>query len=90
EVQAEQSSVRGARPIWLTRGRDPAWSPDGARIAFAAENVSSWDLQLISAAPAPRWPLRAQQAIGLLLLGGALIVLWRARSARKAACADAA
>lgn len=88
EVQAEQSNVRGARPIWLTRGRDPAWSPDGMRIAFAAENVSSWDLQLISAAPVPRWPLRVQQVLGLLLLGGALVVLWRARSTRKAARAD--
>ncbi|MFP4396270.1 MAG: TolB family protein [Anaerolineales bacterium] len=82
EIQAERG---GARPIWLTRGRDPAWSPDGTHIAFAGKAEGVWNLYLISAAPAPRWPLRVQQALGLLMVGGALIALWRARSARKAA-----
>ncbi len=85
EVQTERASVRGARPIWLTRGRDSAWAPDGAHIAFAAAAEDGWNLYLISAAPAPRWPLRVQQALGLLLLGGALLALWRTRPARKGA-----
>lgn len=88
EIQAERGGVRGARPIWLTNGHDPAWSSDGTRIVFAAEESAAWHLYLISAAPAPRWPLRVQQALGLLMVAGASIVLLRARSARPAAPRD--
>ena len=44
-----RSTVPAGQTIAMTRGVDPAWSPDGSRIAFARDDGSRFDIFLMNA-----------------------------------------